>query len=163
MLIENYVILSLNGIGVVLSFYYHYLILNMMENKINYAYKFAASIGIYLTGMIFVIFFAERDNMAPYLGLICAIAAITMIGSPLANLKEVIEKQNADSIPLLLAVAATLNSIDWTAYGLILHDSNIWLPNLIGALLGITQLTLKFVFKTSTPQVFSLSNRSPIQ
>ncbi len=157
LVIEDYVILLCNGVGVVLSIYYHYLIFNLVEEKMIYVYKTAASVAVFLIGFLFITYYCDPDQMPRYLGMTCAIAAIVMIGSPLANLKEVIEKRNADSIPFLLAIAATLNSVNWAAYGLLLKNTNIWLPNTIGAVLGFAQLTLKFIFKSSTPQVFSLN------
>lgn len=160
MLIDDFVILMLNAVGIVLSLFYHWLIFNMMEGRVSYLYKFATCIAIYVSGMIFVLFAVDREYMVSFLGSICALAAITMIGSPLANIKAVLEKRNADSIPLLLAVAATLNSLNWMVYGLVLRDANIYLPNSIGALLGIIQLLLKYLYKSNTPQVFSLSGSS---
>ncbi|KAL0479753.1 hypothetical protein AKO1_007547 [Acrasis kona] len=161
-LIEDYVILICNGIGLFLSFYYHFEIHKVIDNKRNYFYKLAASFSVYLLGMIVSFLFnPETEVAASRLGFICATAAILMIGSPLSSIKYVIEKKNAESIPLLLAVAATANSLNWTLYGLVLSNPNIYVPNGVGTVLGSIQLGLKYMYRSGSPQVFSLSGNSP--
>lgn len=80
-----------------------------------------------------------------------------MIGAPLSQIRAVIKKKNADSIPSLLALASTLSSATFWIYGVLLGDPNIFYPNAIGTVLGSLQLLLKLVYPGGKkPQVFSL-------
>ena len=98
---------------------------------------------------------SDHSDVLSHLGFLAACSSIIMFGSPLASLKEVIDKKDASSIPLPIALAAACCSLTWALYGLSMGDNSILIPNFIGSVLGALQLGLKIVYQKKRT-VFSL-------
>ncbi|XP_042471552.1 bidirectional sugar transporter SWEET2a-like isoform X1 [Zingiber officinale] len=54
----------------------------------------------------------------------------------------VIRTRSVEFMPFYLSLATTLMSLSFFVYGMLLHDFFIYIPNGIGALLGVVQLLL---------------------
>jgi len=81
------------------------------------------------------------------IGLIgCALAVIVM-GAPLATLKTVVQSKSTASMPFTTSLMGFLNSMSWSAYGLLVADDvMIYGPNLAGLILSGIQMVLFMVF-----------------
>ncbi len=157
LLIGNHMLVFVNGLGLFLSIYYNYLFFNLTENKDKFVRICCATVLIYILGILYVLYAVKRSALVKHLGFIAATASISMIASPLLQLRVVLKKKNAESIPHLLVTAATLCSVTWWVYGVLVSDRAIWLPNAIGAILGSIQLLIKLVYRNGKKaQVFSL-------
>ena len=89
-----------------------------------------------------------KTKAAKLVGTSAVAICMAMFASPLAALKTVIKKKSAESIPLPLSVATTVNCFLWTVVGLLgMKDLNITIPNSVGLLLGLIQLGLIAVYK----------------
>ena len=67
-------------------------------------------------------------------------------GAPLSTIFRVLKTQNSASIHIPTMVTNTLNGTFWAAYGFAVKDHFVSVPNGIGALLGVIQFFLCFVF-----------------
>jgi solute carrier family 50 (sugar transporter) len=67
-------------------------------------------------------------------------------GAPLSSIVQVFKERNSASIHIRTMVTNTLNSCFWTAYGLAVTDAFIFVPNGIGAVLGVIQGILVLMF-----------------
>ncbi|KAL9655647.1 hypothetical protein ABK040_002310 [Willaertia magna] len=146
-----------NGYGFVISCYFCWMYYKLTDKKEDFISKCSVALLIYMLALGFVLFIAPTHQVTNYLGTIAATGSVIMFGSPLINLKQVIEKKNAESIDLLVAIANTSCAFTWLLYGYLLSISAIYIPNFLGFCLGIVQLFLKFIFRKSQLRVFSLS------
>ncbi|KAG2393473.1 hypothetical protein C9374_007004 [Naegleria lovaniensis] len=157
-IVEDTVIVITNAFGFCAACYYNWLFYRITDRKEEFISKCSIALIIYIVALGFVLFVAPTHKVVSYLGFIAAVGAVVMFGSPLVNLKQVLEKQNAESIPLLVAIANTSCSFVWMLYGYLLSNSAILVPNLLGFCLGAVQLSLKYMYRNRGLQtkVFSM-------
>merc|ERR1712083_984962 len=68
-----------------------------------------------------------------------------MFAGPLVAVETVIKEQSTRTLPLGFTCTVVVNGGLWSAYaGVILRDPMVFLPNFIGLLLGLVQLSLFF-------------------
>lgn len=67
-------------------------------------------------------------------------------GAPLSTIFKVLKTRSSISIHIATMVTNTLNGSFWTAYGFAVKDPFIYVPNGLGALLGVIQFCLCFLF-----------------
>jgi len=81
------------------------------------------------------------------IGLIgCALAVIVM-GAPLATLATVVKSKSTAAMPFGTSFMGFLNSLSWSAYGLLVADDvMIYGPNLVGLSLASIQMVLFMLF-----------------
>ena len=77
-------------------------------------------------------------------GLLGAILSISYSSAPLANLRLVFKSKNTESLPFYLILATVFATGQWTLYGVIIEDNIIEIPNLIGLIAALFQLSLFF-------------------
>ncbi|KAF3323008.1 bidirectional sugar transporter SWEET2a-like isoform X2 [Carex littledalei] len=76
------------------------------------------------------------------LGYLSVASLISMFASPLFIINLVIKTKSVEFMPFYLSLATFLMSASFFAYGMLLHDFFIYIPNGIGTLLGVVQLLL---------------------
>ncbi|KAJ0989230.1 hypothetical protein J5N97_007586 [Dioscorea zingiberensis] len=82
--------------------------------------------------------YARQD----FVGYLSVASLISMFASPLFIINLVIRTKSVEFMPFYLSLATFLMSISFFTYGLFLHDFYVYLPNGIGAVLGLVQLLL---------------------
>lgn len=94
-----------------------------------------------------VVYISPLTDPASFIGNVAVFFCIAMFGSPLAALKTVLQTKSAKSIPLPFTVATIANCFLWTIFGLFeMHDVNIYVPNILGLVFGLAQLSLRFIY-----------------
>ncbi|KAJ3245555.1 hypothetical protein HDU78_009041 [Chytriomyces hyalinus] len=101
---------------------------------------------IYLTGAIAFISGIQRDAALTLLGIVANAVLIMFYASPLATCFEVIKLKDSSSFQFPLALATVVNSILWTSYGFALSNWYIIVPNGLGIVFSVLQVTLIFVY-----------------
>ncbi|KAD5507724.1 hypothetical protein E3N88_15427 [Mikania micrantha] len=96
-------------------------------------------------------FLAHGANRVTIVGWICLVFALCVFVAPLGVVRQVIKTKSVEYMPILLSVALTLNAVTWFFYGLLLHDFNIAIPNVLGFTFGVLQMILYFVYKNKKP------------
>ncbi|KAK1435722.1 hypothetical protein QVD17_01489 [Tagetes erecta] len=96
-------------------------------------------------------FLAQGATRVTILGWICLVFSLCVFVAPLGVVRLVIKTKSVEYMPILLSVALTLNAVTWFFYGLLLHDYNIAIPNVLGFTFGILQIILYFVYKNKKP------------
>ena len=108
-----------------------------------------------VTGMVLVwlavisiILFADFDNRTRQLivGVVVNANLLFFYGAPLSTIFRVLKTRNSASINIPTMVTNTLNGAFWTAYGSAVNDAFIYVPNGIGAALGVIQFFLCLLF-----------------
>jgi len=75
-----------------------------------------------------------------------AITGIGLAASPLATVGEVLRKKDASSLPVHLCGMVTLQCFSWMVYGYLRDDLSTFSNNLVGVILGSSQLTLIWMY-----------------
>lgn len=84
------------------------------------------------------------------LGFVAMMSGIVLYASPLASLRIVMETKCARSIPLPFTVTSLISCSLWATYGLFeTHDSNVYIPGIMGCILSLAQLSLKIYYGDS--------------
>lgn len=93
--------------------------------------------------LVFVKLYAlNHDDALFYMGYTCGTASIISYGSPLSAVAEVISTKSTASMAFPLSLANFLVALQWFIYGSQLKDYFIQVPNALGIVLGLVQLTL---------------------
>ncbi|KAI3673626.1 hypothetical protein L6452_39750 [Arctium lappa] len=98
-------------------------------------------------------FLANGAGRVVIVGWICLVFALCVFMAPLGVVRQVIKTKSVEYMPVLLSAALTLNAITWFFYGLLLHDFNIAIPNILGVTFGVLQMILYFVYKNKKPVI----------
>eukprot|EP00527_Entomoneis_sp_CCMP2396_P009337 CAMPEP_0198138498 /NCGR_PEP_ID=MMETSP1443-20131203/1898_1 /TAXON_ID=186043 /ORGANISM="Entomoneis sp., Strain CCMP2396" /LENGTH=322 /DNA_ID=CAMNT_0043800291 /DNA_START=127 /DNA_END=1095 /DNA_ORIENTATION=+ len=93
-----------------------------------------------------------EDTGEIIVGITVNINLVFFYGAPLSSIAEVLRKQTTASIHIPTMVTNTANSVFWTAYGLAIWDLFIAIPNGLGAVLGVIQILLCFLFPREKKQ-----------
>lgn len=81
------------------------------------------------------------------MGLIGDTFSILMSGSPLVQIKDVMQTKSAESLPAPLICMSLVNSTMWLIFGFLENDVYVMLPNLFGVPLGLFQVALCVVYR----------------
>jgi len=155
-------IVLVNAIGVCLSFvysliYYYYSLqkqerISLLKQakvaryKQDFVGKQLAG-GLIFLGVIYgYVQLGDEDSSLLHLGFICSLFSILMFGSPLIGMGHVITTRDTSSMSFPLCLMNFLVSALWALFGFRVEDSFIIVPNLIGAVLSVVQLTLFAVY-----------------
>ncbi|KAL2339792.1 hypothetical protein Fmac_007732 [Flemingia macrophylla] len=139
-----------NGVGAVFHCIYilMFLIYSPQDKKVKTALSVAILDVGFLGIVISVILFALHGTIQlSVLGILCCGLTIIMYASPLLAMKTVIQTKSVECMPFLLSFFMFLNAGVWVVYSVLVKDFYIGIPNLIGVILGSTQLTIYAVYK----------------
>ena len=75
-------------------------------------------------------------------GLLCASMSVLYCSAPLASVVEVVRTRDTKSLPFYLILATVLMTASWTCYGLIIGDTFVIVPNILGCAISTFQLML---------------------
>lgn len=82
------------------------------------------------------------------------IGGLSYYGSPLSSMFSVIKLKDSSSLHTPMILTNLAAAFLWFIYGLIgVPDVMIWIPNMLGSLLALSQLTLSFMYHPLTVKV----------
>ncbi|KAK9080565.1 hypothetical protein SSX86_000323 [Deinandra increscens subsp. villosa] len=152
--VDAMLLITINSVGCFIQTFYICVFL-------FYAPKKARIESLKLVGLMIVVGFGLIVGLTQFLthgasrvtivGWICLIFALCVFVAPLGVVRQVIKTRSVEYMPILLSLALTLNAVTWFFYGLLLHDFNIAIPNVLGFIFGLLQMILYFVYKNKKP------------
>jgi len=86
------------------------------------------------------------DKLIDHTGTICLLLNVLNFAAPLVTLREVINRQNTESLSLSLCLANLLVSGQWLLYGILIDDIYMKIPNFLGFILTLVQLSLFAIY-----------------
>lgn len=157
---SNSTIMTVNAIGATFQLSYALIYLRFTPDKPSYTRSIVGAV-VFLTTVAFYLQSFLEDNQTAKLhaGLIASVATVIMFGSPLASLREVVEKQSTESLSFPLCFANLIVPIEWVLYGMLIDDKFVQVPNFLGAILGFIQVALFYKYPRQsglTPKVSNL-------
>eukprot|EP00270_Netrium_digitus_P011779 TRINITY_DN3762_c0_g1_i1.p1 TRINITY_DN3762_c0_g1~~TRINITY_DN3762_c0_g1_i1.p1 ORF type:complete len:244 (+),score=64.90 TRINITY_DN3762_c0_g1_i1:186-917(+) len=106
-------------------------------------------LGVYGTAMavlfVLISYVLPADNVSTVVGFMGMILTVVMFAAPLSAVAVVMRTGNVDFMPLSLTVMALICSIVWSMYGAYVRDVYVLVPNALGVLLGLIQLSLYII------------------
>eukprot|EP00049_Salpingoeca_infusionum_P022473 m.370072 g.370072 ORF g.370072 m.370072 type:complete len:338 (-) comp52081_c0_seq1:214-1227(-) len=83
------------------------------------------------------------ETALPIIGYTGDVLAVILMASPLATVKTVLQEKSTRALPFPVSMATFLNAASWTCYGyFVMGDPLIWIPNALGLLASVVQLSL---------------------
>ncbi|KAL0923813.1 hypothetical protein M5K25_004591 [Dendrobium thyrsiflorum] len=92
-----------------------------------------------------------HDVRSLIVGILCIIFCVCMYASPLSIMMLVMSTKSVKYMPFWLSFAAFLDGVCWTSYALIKFDIFVLIPNGLGAILGLFQLSIYAFYYKSNP------------
>ncbi|XP_065191022.1 sugar transporter SWEET1-like [Sycon ciliatum] len=90
--------------------------------------------------------FVDAHKAMLAMGLVCNSLTISVYAAPLGTLQEVIKQRNTSSMSPPLILANWLSAAVWSAYGIVINDIFIIVPNSLGLVLCSIQCGLLLVY-----------------
>lgn len=84
----------------------------------------------------------DHKTRQMFVGYLSVASLISMFASPLSIIRLVVRTRSVEFMPFYLSLATFLMSFSFFAYGLLLEDFFIYVPNGVGSILGVIQLLL---------------------
>ncbi|KAL2342151.1 hypothetical protein Fmac_010091 [Flemingia macrophylla] len=143
-------LISINSFGCVIELIY-------IVTFITYAHKDARNLTIKLfvvmnmggfALVLCVINFAiHGSSRLKVLGWICVLVSAFVFLAPLSIMAQVCKTKSVQFMPFGLSLFLTLSAIMWFAYGVLIRDMCVAIPNVVGFMLGILQMVLYGIYR----------------
>lgn len=141
-----------NAPGFVLSIAGMSLLLPLLEKDVRLRYvQTALTVGVSVMTVLWIVITfgnAHHDTIRATLGAVGVCCFMLLCVSPLATIRRVVCERDAASIYVPLAVAQVVNCALWVVYGASVANAFVWIPNAVGASLGVVQVMLKCALPT---------------
>lgn len=149
---NSILILTINGVGFLLELFYLacYLAFASKKKKLKTMrvtfIMTLAFVGVVLITLLVIHTIASRQLVA---GTVCVVLSIAMYVSPLSIIGLVIRTKSVEYMPFLLSLFNLLNALVWAAYSVVTRDIFVAIPNAIGCVCGVIQLTVYCMYRNS--------------
>jgi len=144
---NNSTIVIVNFIGASLQMLYALTYLRYTSDRSSYLRSIGSAVlFLMVVSFYFQYFVPNRETAVFRAGLLASIATVIMFGSPLASLRNVVQKQSTESLSLPLCFANLIVPIEWVLYGILINDKFVQVPNFLGAILGFIQVSLFYKY-----------------
>ena len=103
---------------------------------------------LYIVSAIVIVFVLVlySTNDFENIGYTGVVVSILLTGSPLSVLKHVIKEKSTQRLPFNTTVLMCGNSISWLLYGIYVNKIAVIIPNFIGLVLTLAQLSLFAIY-----------------
>nr|QHT64204.1 sugar efflux transporter 3a [Litchi chinensis] len=140
---ENFPLVTINGLGILLevSFIIIYFWFATARGKMKVAAVLIPVMLVFcITAAISAFVFHDHHHRKVFVGTVGLVASITMYGSPLVVVRQVIRTKSVEFMPFYLSLFSFMASTLWMIYGLLSRDMFLATPNIIATPLGLLQL-----------------------
>ncbi|GFT20183.1 sugar transporter SWEET1 [Nephila pilipes] len=83
------------------------------------------------------------------IGFMAAFSSIAASATPLANVSQILQTKSSESLPFPIIFSTFVVTTLWFIYGMLVEDSFIQIPNIIGAILSGFQLSLIVLYPST--------------
>ncbi|XP_062096924.1 bidirectional sugar transporter SWEET2-like isoform X2 [Humulus lupulus] len=137
---------TVNSIGAVFQFIYITIFILYAERskKLKMTGLLLAVIAIFAVVAFVSIKVLDMSARQTFVGFLSVASLISMFASPLFIIKLVIKTKSVEFMPFYLSLSTFLMSLSFSAYGFSKYDPFIYVPNVIGTILGVVQLALYY-------------------
>ncbi|CAL9192828.1 unnamed protein product [Musa hybrid cultivar] len=97
--------------------------------------------------LLLTLLLSEGAKRVEILGWICVSFSVSVFVAPLSVIRLVIRTKSVEFMPFSLSFFLTLSAVVWFAYGLLIRDLYVSLPNVLGFIFGILQMAFYVAYK----------------
>ncbi|XP_034950130.1 sugar transporter SWEET1-like [Chelonus insularis] len=147
-MINDHFVIWVNVFGTTLQLGYIaiYTLYSLKKNVI--LKQFIAAIVFISAVYIYSLTQEDKALATKQIGFLSCSLTILFFASPLTMLAHVIKQKSADSLPFPVIISSLVVSCQWFAYGSLLEDPFIQIPNFLGCILSACQLSLFVIYPT---------------
>ncbi|XP_011633058.1 sugar transporter SWEET1, partial [Pogonomyrmex barbatus] len=145
-LIGDVFIISVNIFGTLLQICYILIYILYNVKRSTTIKQFTVAICLVLLIYLYSIYQKDRVLAEKYIGFLSCSLTILFFASPLISLAHVIRMKTTESLPFPVIMASTIVSCQWFAYGCLLNDQFIQIPNFMGCVLSAFQLSFFLIY-----------------
>ncbi|GLJ18646.1 hypothetical protein SUGI_0332490 [Cryptomeria japonica] len=107
------------------------------------------NMGVFGSVVLFTLLFSKGKRRIVIVGWISSAISVTVYAAPLSILRLVICTKSVEFMPFYLSFFLTVNATIWFAYGLLIRDMFVALPNVLGFLFGVVQMAVYILYRNS--------------
>ncbi|TGZ49509.1 sugar transporter SWEET1 [Temnothorax longispinosus] len=145
-LIGDSFIISVNIFGTILQICYVLIHILYNVKRSTTIKQFTVAICLVLLVYLYSIYQRDKVLAERYVGFLSCSLTILFFASPLISLAHVIRMKSTESLPFPVIMASMIVSCQWFAYGCLLSDQFIQIPNFMGCILSAFQLSLFLIY-----------------
>jgi len=141
-------------------------LIRLEKAPVAHEYMVLGIVTTWLLALSLVAFIPSSNNVkSNVVGFIVNANLLFFYGGPLSTMFLVIKERDSSSIHRRTMIMNTLNGAFWCAYGIGIFDYFMFIPNGIGALMGVVQFLMCFLFppKKTDEQVPPTGPNSPAE
>ncbi|KAI9079750.1 hypothetical protein K1719_038371 [Acacia pycnantha] len=151
----EFLIITINSVGCFIEIIYLVIYVTYCPKKAR-VFTLRMILLLNFGGMCIIILLThllskERAARIKLLGWICVVFSISVFVAPLSIIRVVIRTKSVEFMPFSLSLLLTISAMMWLAYGVLLKDIFISLPNLVGIAFGTIQMVLYAVYRNHKP------------
>ncbi|KAL2321854.1 hypothetical protein Fmac_026233 [Flemingia macrophylla] len=150
---DNILVLTINAFGFCLEMFYIFIFLIYStgeKRKKILLIVLGEFIIIALVVSLLMTLVHKPKKRKLIAGPICICFNIIMYASPLTIMRLVIRMKSVKYMPFLLSFTNFFNGVVWTVYAILKWDPFVMIPNSLGTLSGLLQLSLYAVYYRTT-------------
>lgn len=145
-LIGDLFIVSVNIFGAILQLCYVLIYFLYSVKKWTTIKQFTAATGFVFFVYSYSMYQEDKELAAKHVGFLSCTLTVLFFASPLISLAHVIRVKSAESLPFPVIVASLVVTCQWFAYGCLLGDPFLQIPNFLGCVLSAFQLSLFLIY-----------------
>ena len=141
-LIHDFSIQFVNVIGLFLQAVYSFCFLAFTPLKWETGQRMTL-VGIFMmTVQVYMMFEEDEPTEKLRVGILSSSMAVAYCSAPLASIQHVCQTRSTGSLPFYLILATAAVTAQWSLYGIIIQDTFLLVPNMIGCAVACFQLGL---------------------
>eukprot|EP01087_Luapelamoeba_hula_P020000 TRINITY_DN6724_c0_g1_i1.p1 TRINITY_DN6724_c0_g1~~TRINITY_DN6724_c0_g1_i1.p1 ORF type:complete len:232 (-),score=26.99 TRINITY_DN6724_c0_g1_i1:20-715(-) len=151
-------LIFVNAFGLAASVYYLSVFWSLLQSTPDRREELSKHVTLAVVsvgGFLGALSLLNLENTGFYLGIAGSIFSVLMFGSPLLQMVTVIALKSTSCMSFPLSLMSALCTMSWVAYGFMIADPFVWLPNGIGFVLAALQLSLFVKYPSNSSQVQS--------
>ncbi|XP_031623750.1 sugar transporter SWEET1 isoform X2 [Contarinia nasturtii] len=153
-------VVLVNAVGATLFFSYFIVFWMFTVNTGAIYRQFFGAILVLGLVLSYTNYYQENRNEAiEVVGYVCCTITVLFFAAPCCMLVDVFRTRSTEMLPIPLILMSFIGSVQWLAFGIIANDIFLQIPNLLGALLSGTQLSLVCIYPNK-PRISSTSTSS---
>lgn len=149
-------LITINSLGCFIeTLYIVFFLIYATKDARRNAIKLIMSLNVCCYGFIllFTLFQFHGSFRVTIVGWVCVAIAVCVFAAPLSIVVQVIRTRSVEFMPFTLSFFLTLSAIMWFSYGLFKEDWCVAVPNVLGFVLGLLQMSLYAIYrKTPKPE-----------